>query len=105
MQKNLQTALEHLIYAINVLCSLYNLAPEGDYQVSFNWDDSLVVDAEKEQTLQMQEVGQGLRSKIKYIMYRYGLTEEQAKKELEIINQERMKSQEAFGIISKDFEE
>lgn len=105
MQKNLQTALEHLIYAINVLCSLYNLALEGDYQVSFNWDDSLVVDAEKEQTLQMQEVGQGLRSKIKYIMYRYGLTEEQAKKELEIINQERMKSQEAFGIISKDFEE
>ena len=102
MQKNLQTALEHLIYAMDTLATLYNLAPAGNYEVSFNWDDSLVVDTEKEQMLQMQEVGLGLRSKIKYIMFRYGLTEEQAKEELEIINQEKMSNQEAFGMPTKE---
>lgn len=98
MQENLQKALENLIYAMDVLTTLYNLAPQGNYEVSFNWDDSLIVDTEREQTLQMQEVNVGLRSKVKYIMFRYGLTEEQAKQELELINQEKMSMQEAFGM-------
>lgn len=107
MQENLQKALENLIYAMGVLTTLYNLAPAGNYEVSFSWDDSLIVDAEREQTLQMQEVSAGLRSKVKYIQYRYGLTEEQAKEELEQINQEKMTSQEMFalGNDNKDAEE
>ena len=97
MQENLQKALENLIYAMDALTTLYNLAPQGNYEVSFNWDDSLIVDTEREQTLQMQEVNAGLRSKIKYIMFRYGLTEEQAKQELELINQEKQTNAEMFG--------
>ena len=97
MQENLQKALENLIYAMDALTTLYNLAPQGNYEVSFNWDDSLIVDTEREQTLQMQEVNVGLRSKIKYIMFRYGLTEEQAKQELELINQEKQTNAEIFG--------
>lgn len=97
MQENLQKALENLIYAMDALTTLYNLAPQGNYEVSFNWDDSLIVDTEREQTLQMQEVNAGLRSKIKYIMFRYGLTEEQAKQELELINQEKQTNAEIFG--------
>ena len=69
----------------------------GNYEVSFNWDDSLIVDTEREQTLQMQEVNANLRSKLKYIMFRYGMTEEQAKEELDRIQQEKMSNQEAFG--------
>ena len=97
MQENLQKALENLIYAMDVLATLYNLAPQGNYEVSFNWDDSLIVDTEREQTLQMQEVNIGLRSKVKYIMFRYGLTEEQAKAELALINEEKMSNAEALG--------
>lgn len=105
MQENLQKALENLIYAMDVLTTLYNLAPPGNYEVSFSWDDSLIVDAEREQTLQMQEVSAGLRSKVKYIQYRYGLTEEQAKQELEQINREKMSNQEMFGLGNSDTEE
>lgn len=101
MQENLQTALEGLIYAIDVLITLYNLAPEGRYETSFEWDDSLIVDTEREQTLQMQEVSAGLRRKVKYIMFRYGLTEEQALEELELIKQEQMSNQEAMGILKE----
>lgn len=97
MQENLQKALENLIYAMDVLTTLYNLAPQGNYEISFNWDDSLIVDTEREQTLQMQEVNVGLRSKLRYIMFRYGLTEEQAKQELELINQEKQSNAEMFG--------
>ena len=97
MQENLQEALEGLIYAMDVLATLYNLAPQGNYETSFNWDDSLIVDTEREQTLQMQEVNAGLRSKIRYIMFRYGLTDEQAREELELINKEKQSNAEMFG--------
>lgn len=97
MQENLQKALENLIYAMDVLITLYNLAPQGNYDTSFNWDDSLIVDTEREQTLQMQEVNAGLRSKLRYIMFRYGLTDKQAREELELINQEKQSNAEMFG--------
>lgn len=97
MQENLQDALEDLLYAIDVLTTLYNLAPVGMYQASFEWGDSILMDTEKEQVLQMQEVSAGLRSKLKYIMFRYGLTEEQALEEMQQIQKEKMSNQEAFG--------
>ncbi len=97
MQENLQNALEDLIYAIDTLTTLYGLAPAGTYQTSFEWGDSVLTDTQVEQTMQLQEVGQGLRSKLKYIMWRYGLTEKQAQEELDLIQQEKMSNQEAFG--------
>ena len=97
MQENLQTALEDLIYAMDVLTTLYSLAPIGTYQASFEWGDSVLTDTQVEQTIQMQEVGQGLRSKLRYIMWRYGLTEQQAQEELDRIQEEKMSNQEAFG--------
>lgn len=102
MQENLQKALENLIYAMDVLATLYNLAPQGKCETSFNWDDSLIVDTEREQTLQMQEVGAGVRSKLKYIMFRYGMTEEQAKEELQRIQEEKMSTQDAYGFNSEE---
>lgn len=97
MQENLQTALEDLIYAMDALTTLYSLAPIGTYQASFEWGDSVLTDTQVEQTIQMQEVGQGLRSKLRYIMWRYGLTEQQAQEELDRIQKEKMSNQEAFG--------
>lgn len=97
MQENLQGALENLIYAMDALTTLYNLAPLGNYETSFEWDDSLVVDAEKEQMLQMQEVNAGLRRKVKYMMFRYGMTEEQATEELKLIQEEKQSNAEALG--------
>lgn len=105
MQENLQEALEDLIYAIDVLTTLYSLAPAGTYQASFEWGDSVLTDTQVEQTIQMQEVGQGLRSKLRYIMWRYGLTEQQAQEELYRIQEEKMSNQEAFGFTENIKEE
>ncbi len=47
-QKSLQQALEHLIYAMDVWATIGNLAPSGDYNVSFEFDDSIVTDIDTE---------------------------------------------------------
>lgn len=71
MQKSLENSLKHLVYILEVYCDLYDLAPSGDCEVSAEWDDSIIVDAESEQRIIMQEVDKRLLSKKDYLMRRY----------------------------------
>ena len=47
---SIQAALEHtfdaLIYAMDVYATLYGLAPAGDYEVAYDWGDSILDDQE-----------------------------------------------------------
>ena len=79
LQKALQTSLEQLVNAIDEQVSLYNLAPEGDYEVAFKWDDSILIDSNTEQSIRMQEVQSGIVKPESYLMWRYGVSEEEAK--------------------------
>lgn len=79
IQKALQTALENLIVSMDELCTLYGIAPNGEYEVSFEFDDSLIVDSGTDQAIMLQEVGAGIIKPEIYLMKRYGLTEEQCK--------------------------
>lgn len=88
MQHSLERALKHLVYILDVYCDLYELIPTGEYEVSSEWDDSIIVDAESEQRIIMQEVDKRLMSKKEYLMRRYGLTEEQAIEKLKDIEEE-----------------
>ena len=89
MQNSLEKALKHLVYILDVYCDLYELAPAGEYEVSAEWDDSIIVDTETEQRIRLQETNLGLGSKLDYLMWRYGLTEEQAQEKLDRIKQEK----------------
>lgn len=82
IQASLETALEALIRTIDDLCDIHDLAPVGNYSTAYSWDDSIVIDAEKEKLQDMQEVNNGLMSKWKYKVKWQGLTEEQAKAEI-----------------------
>ena len=88
MQHSLERALKHLVYILDVYCDLYELIPTGEYEVSSEWDDSIIVDAESEQRIIMLEVDKRLMSKKEYLMRRYGLTEEQAIEKLKDIEEE-----------------
>lgn len=79
IQDALETALEDTIYAMDVLVTLYKLSPIGQYETSYGWDDSILVDKEKEQSIMLQEANQGYIKKEIYLMKRYGITLEQAK--------------------------
>ena len=79
IQTALEDALEDMIYAMDVLATLYKLAPIGKFETSYEWDDSIIVDAKEEQSIMMQEANMGYIKKEIYLMKRYGVTEEQAK--------------------------
>lgn len=93
MQHSLEKALKHLVYILDVYCDLYDLAPKGEYEVSAEWDDSIIVDTESEQRIRLQETNLGLGSKLDYLMWRYGLTEEQAQEKLDRIKQEKSENE------------
>lgn len=81
-QRNLKNALEQLVYAMNIWATLGNLAPVGKYDISFNFGDGVLEDTDKEQQIRLQEVSAGLLRKENYLMWRYGVTEEQAREML-----------------------
>lgn len=82
-QMALQAALEDLVYAMNFWAVLYGLVPAGnDYEVSFDWDDSIVVDAEIERREDRNDVAMGVMRLEEYRAKWYGETEEEAAKNL-----------------------
>lgn len=82
-QTALQDALEDLVYAMNFWAVLYNLIPAGsDYEVSFDWDDSIVVDAELERQQDRQDVAMGVMKLEEYRAKWYGETLEEAARNL-----------------------
>lgn len=42
MRENIEQGFEDFIYACNILCNAYNLAPQGEYVTKYSWDYGLV---------------------------------------------------------------
>ena len=47
MRSNIEKGLEDFLYSANVLANAYNLTPQGEYEVSFDWDYSLLEDSQE----------------------------------------------------------
>lgn len=86
IQKSLQSAIDGLVYAMYALATLYELAPDGEYQTAYVWDDSIVVDAESERLRDQQEVLQRLMLPWEYRMKWYGEDEKTARAKCEEIS-------------------
>lgn len=97
MQTSLEAVLEDYIYACDVMTSICHLAPEGEYETSFNWGDGVLEDGDKEQVIRLNEVNSGLLSKVEYLKWRYGLTDEQAQEMLPQQNVESFYNDEGGG--------
>jgi A118 family predicted phage portal protein len=80
IQRSLDTAMVNLVSAMDTWATLDRLAPEGEIDMSISWDDSLVVDKEKDLTSMQQDVAMGVIRKEIYVAKKYGVTEEEAKK-------------------------
>lgn len=78
IQASLQDALEKLAKSIDTFATLYDLAPAGNYVMSFSWDDSILIDAEAERERDRQDVRDGLMRDWEYRMKWYGETKEKA---------------------------
>lgn len=85
IQNAYQHTLNDLIYTMDILCSMYGLAPVGNYEVSFAWGDSVLSDPEadrQDKALDLQEVNAGIRNDYEYRMKWFGESEEEAKAKL-----------------------
>ena len=78
LQKALEDTLKDVVYIMDVYTTLYELAPDGEYDVSFEWDDSIQVDKESEMNKRLSLVNAGISNKVEFRMWYYGETEEQA---------------------------
>lgn len=100
IQKALEKALRDVVYAMDMYCTLYNIVgdaadvenhPEtvGQYEISFNWDDSIITDKDSELEKRLLLVNAGISGKVETRMWYFGETEQQAKEALEAIKEEQ----------------
>lgn len=82
-QKALRNALETLIWAIDVYASLYKMAPQGKYDSSFDFDDSVIVDRDAQFQQDLRLVQQGLMSPVEFRVRNFHETEEMAAKRIQ----------------------
>ena len=92
IQAALEEALRDSVYVMDVYCSLYNITPAGKYEISFEWDDSILVDIDTELERRMSLVNAGISSKLETRMWFFGETENQAKTALQKVEDEKKQS-------------
>ena len=60
IQKELQRTLECVFNIMDKYCDLYLIVPEGDFEVAYKWDDSIIVDKDAERQVDLIDVNNGL---------------------------------------------
>ena len=83
IQQAIEDCLQDVIYIMNAYCSLYKVTPEGEYDVNFEWDDSIIVDVDMELNKRITLMQNGITSKLETRMWYFGETERQAKEALQ----------------------
>lgn len=94
IQHSLEESLKEVIYIMNAYCSLYKITPEGEYDVSFEWDDSIITDVDAELSKRITLMQNGLAGKVENRMWYFGETERQAQEALLKIEDENRQEME-----------
>lgn len=64
MRTNIEKGLEDFFYACNVLANAYNLSPQGEYELSFEWSYALLEDTQTEWNQLIWAKNNGVVSKV-----------------------------------------
>ena len=91
IQEAIQATLEDVVYVMNAYCDLYNITSDGEYEISFEWDDSLITDKDDELGKRITLQQNGLASRVENRMWYFGETERQAVEALAKIDEENAK--------------
>jgi len=95
-QAALETCLRDVIHAMDVYATLYGLAPEGEYEVSFEWDDSIVTDSDMQVQERLMLVNSGLMGKAEFRQWYFGETKAQSEAALKTMIDENLQGVEAM---------
>lgn len=102
IQQSIEQTLKDVIYIMNVFCDLYDITPDGEYNVSFEWDDSIIIDIDSELSKRITLQQNGLISKVENRMWYFGETESQAREALAKIHAENIRAMEDNMIIQNN---
>ncbi len=102
IQKSIEYALRDVIYIMDVYCDLYNITADGEYNVSFEWDDSIIVDIDTELSKRITLQQNGLISKVENRMWYFGETESQAREALAKIHIENINAMKDNMIVQSN---
>lgn len=91
IQAAIEKALRDTVYIMNVYADLYSITPPGEYDISFEWDDSIIVDVDTELEKRILLMQNGITSRVENRMWYFGETERQAIEALQKIDEERNK--------------
>lgn len=78
MQSAWDVGLDRLIYAMDVLCTLYGLAPEGKAEKAVTWGDGVLEDTNMEYQRRWSMVMAGKYKLEKFYAWYFGCTEDEA---------------------------
>ncbi len=79
IQSSWDNGFDALIYAMDVLCTLYNLAPAGGTEKATTWGDGVLEDTDKEYQRRWAMVLAGKYKLEKFYAWYFGCSEEEAK--------------------------
>lgn len=103
IQSALEGTLKDTVYIMDAYCELYEITPSGEYDVSFTWDDSIIVDADTELAKRITLLQNGLTSKREVRQWYFGETERQAREALQEIEKETTNDMEK-ELVMKPYE-
>lgn len=64
MRSNIEKGLEDFFYACNVLANAFNLSPQGEYDIYYDWSYSLLEDTQTEWSQMTWAENKGIMSKV-----------------------------------------
>ena len=105
IQQAIEDCLKDVVYIMNAYCDLYEITKSGEYDVSFEWDDSIIVDVDTELTKQITLLQNGLTSKLEVRKWYFGETDRQAEEALQKIGEESMSDMENEMVMNSNYED
>lgn len=98
MRSNIEKGLDDFFYACNVLANAFNLSPQGDYEVSFDWSYSLLEDTATEWSQLTYAENKGIVSKVELRQWLFPDEElEESKKAIEEIEESQPSVDDLLG--------
>ncbi len=86
LQNSLQMCITQLANIVNTYATLYKLAPSGNFNIAFKWDDSIITDEAFEREQMRQDCLNGAAHWHEYRMRFYGEDEQTAKANVPLQN-------------------
>ena len=103
MRSNIEKGMDDFFYACNVLANAFNLSPQGDYEVSFDWSYSLLEDTQQEWQQLTWAENKGIVSKVELRQWlKPDETLEESQKAIEEIEESQPSVEDLLGTRSEE---